>query len=97
MVKIIKLQPGHTIPKAEDLKGKVYCKYHNSGKHAKNNYVVFRDAIQSWNRKLKFLEKNQMLVDTNPFPNTTIGMVDAYLPEKESQKLKGKLLATLED
>lgn len=93
--KIIKLWPGHNIPKAKDLKGKVYCKYHNYGKHATNNCVLFRDAIQSW--KTKVPRKNQMLVETDPFLNTIISMVDAHLPEKESQKLTGKLLATLED
>ncbi|KAM2295992.1 hypothetical protein ACFX1X_035838 [Malus domestica] len=45
---IIKLRPGHNIPKAEELKGKTYCKYHNSTKHATNNCVIFRDDIQSW-------------------------------------------------
>ncbi|KAM1608264.1 hypothetical protein ACFXTN_018981 [Malus domestica] len=39
--RIIKLRPGHNIPKAEELKGKVYCKYHNSSKHTTNNCVVF--------------------------------------------------------
>ncbi|KAM1894845.1 hypothetical protein ACFX13_043700 [Malus domestica] len=39
--KIIKLRLRHTIPKAEELKGKIYCKYHNSSKHTTNNYVVF--------------------------------------------------------
>ena len=47
LVKIIKLRPGHNIPKAEDLKGKTYCKYHNPNKHTTNNCVIFRDAIQS--------------------------------------------------
>ncbi|KAM2482124.1 hypothetical protein ACFX1W_039930 [Malus domestica] len=45
--RIIKLRPGHNIPKAEELKGKVYCKYHNSSKHTTNNCVVFRDNVQS--------------------------------------------------
>ncbi|KAM2185620.1 hypothetical protein ACFX1Q_030603 [Malus domestica] len=45
--KIIKLRPGHNIPKAKELKGKTYCKYHNSTKHATNNCVIFRDDIQS--------------------------------------------------
>ncbi|KAM0963785.1 hypothetical protein ACFX2A_023230 [Malus domestica] len=54
--KIIKLRPGHNIPKAEELKGKIYCKYHNSSKHTTNNCIVFRDNIQSWidNGKLRF-------------------------------------------
>ncbi|KAB2604032.1 hypothetical protein D8674_042381 [Pyrus ussuriensis x Pyrus communis] len=84
--KIIKLRPGHIIPKADELKGKVYCKYHNSNKHATNNCVVFRDTIQSWieKGKLKFPEK-QMAVDVNPFPSTTIGMVDAHLPKNKGK------------
>ncbi|KAM1757613.1 hypothetical protein ACFX11_006850 [Malus domestica] len=86
--KIIKLQPGHTIPKAEELKEKIYCKYHNSSKHTTNNCIVFRDNIQSWidNGKLSFLEK-KMSVDTDPFPTATVNMVDARLP---SDKGKGK-------
>ncbi|KAM2245632.1 hypothetical protein ACFXTI_006548 [Malus domestica] len=66
--KIIKLRSGHSIPKVEELKGRTYCKYHNSTKHATNNYVIFRDDIQSWidKGKLKFLEK-RMTVDADPF------------------------------
>ncbi|KAM1936832.1 hypothetical protein ACFX15_014058 [Malus domestica] len=69
LAKIIKLRPGHNILKAEELKGKTYCKYHNSNKHTTNNYLVFRDAIQSWidKGKLKFPEK-KMIVDVDPFP-----------------------------
>ncbi|KAM1366654.1 hypothetical protein ACFX2I_000186 [Malus domestica] len=59
LAKIIKLWPGHNISKAEELKGKMYCKYHNSNKHTANNCVVFRDAIKKWidKGKLKFPEK----------------------------------------
>ncbi|KAM2904145.1 hypothetical protein COP2_003896 [Malus domestica] len=88
MEKIIKLRPEHNIPKAEELNGKMYCKYHNLNKHTTNNCVVFRDAIQSWmdKGKLKFPEK-KMTVDVDPFPSVTIGMVDAYLLKN---KEKGK-------
>ncbi|KAM1699702.1 hypothetical protein ACFX2K_031020 [Malus domestica] len=84
--KIIKLRPGHNIPTAEELKGKTYCKYHNSTKHATNNCVVFHDDIQSWinKGKLKFPE-NHMTDDTDPFPSATVNMVDVRLP-----KSKGK-------
>ncbi|KAM1340099.1 hypothetical protein ACFX2H_038543 [Malus domestica] len=90
--KIIKLRLGHTIPKAEELKGKIYCKYHNSSKHTTNNCVVFRDNIQSWidNGKLRFPEK-KMSVDTDPFPMATVNMVDARLPR---DKGKGKAEVT---
>ncbi|KAM1926742.1 hypothetical protein ACFX13_033877 [Malus domestica] len=86
LAKIIKLRLGHNIPKAEEHKGKTYCKYHNSTKNTTNNCVIFRDDIQSWidKGKLKF-PKKRMVVDVDPFPSTTIGMVDAHLP-----KSKGK-------
>ena len=89
LAKIIKLRPGHNIPKAEELKGKMYCKYHNSNKHTTNNCVVFRDAIQSWidKGKLKFPDK-QMIIDADPFPPATVGMVDAHLPKNKG---KGKV------
>ncbi|KAM1945513.1 hypothetical protein ACFX13_000493 [Malus domestica] len=89
--KIIKLRPGHTIPKVNELKGKIYCKYHNSSKHTTNNCVVFRDNIQSWidNDKLRF-PKKKMSVDTDPFPTATINMVDARLP-RDKGKRKAKV------
>ena len=89
LAKIIKLQPGHNIPKAKELKGKTYYKYHNLNKHTTNNCVVSRDAIQSWidKGKLKF-PKKQMVVDADLFPSVTVGMVDAHLPKN---KEKGKL------
>ncbi|KAM1140989.1 hypothetical protein ACFX19_041712 [Malus domestica] len=92
--RIIKLRPGHNIPKAEELKGKVYCKYHNSSKHTTNNCVVFRDNVQSWidNGKLKFLEK-RMSIDTDLFPTATVNMVDAYLP-KDKGKGKAEVVET---
>ncbi|KAM2464054.1 hypothetical protein ACFX1W_003325 [Malus domestica] len=64
--RIIKLRPGHNIPMVEELKGNIYCKYHNSSKHTTNKYVVFRDNIQSWidNGKLRFPEKKM----SNPRP-----------------------------
>ncbi|KAM2769632.1 hypothetical protein PS2_012353 [Malus domestica] len=92
--KIIKLRPRHNIPKAEELKGKIYCKYHNSSKHTTNNCVVFRDNVQSWidNGKLRF-PKKKMNVDTDPFPTTIVNMVNACLP-KDKGKRKAEAVAT---
>ncbi|KAM1990193.1 hypothetical protein ACFX15_031475 [Malus domestica] len=92
--RIIKLRPGHNIPKVEELKGKIYCKYHNSSKHTTNNCVVFRDNVQSRidNGKLRFLEK-KMSVDTDPFPTATVNMVDARLP-KDKRKEKAEVVTT---
>ena len=88
LAKVIKLRPGHNIPKAEELKGKTYCKYHNSNKHMMNNYVVFQDGIQSGidNGKLKFPEK-KIGFDADPFPTATVSRVDTRLPR---DKGKGK-------
>lgn len=43
--KAIKLRRGNFMHKAENLKGKVYCKFYKSNKHATNNCVMFCDAI----------------------------------------------------
>ncbi|KAM1426888.1 hypothetical protein ACFXTO_019522 [Malus domestica] len=87
LAKIIKLRPGHNTPKTEKLKGKMYCKYHNSTKHTTNNCIVFHDDIQSWinKGKLKFPEK-QMAVNIDPFPLATVGMVDAHLPKSKEKR-----------
>ncbi|KAM1790485.1 hypothetical protein ACFX12_034541 [Malus domestica] len=92
LAKIIKLRPGHNIPKAEELKGNIYCKYHNLNKLTTNSCVVFCDDIQSWidKGKLKF-PKKQMTVNIDPFPSVTVGMVDAHLP-KNKRKWKAEFV-----
>ena len=40
--KFIKLPVDHKIPTTEELKGKDYCKYHNSYSHTTNAYWVFK-------------------------------------------------------
>ncbi|KAM1941476.1 hypothetical protein ACFX13_029052 [Malus domestica] len=85
--KIIKLPPGHNIPKAKELKGKTYCKYHNSTKHATNNCVIFRDDIRSWIDKGKLKFPNKLItVNMDPFPLVTVGMVDARLPKSKGKE-----------
>ena len=67
--KIIKLPDDVKLPYLEELKGKKYCKWHNSWTHSTNNCSIFRDRIQDLIRKgkLKFPEK-QMGIDEDPFP-----------------------------
>ena len=57
--KLIRLDNGHKMPKAEDLKGKEFCKWHSLWRHSTNNYIVFRNVIQESidKRLLKFAEK----------------------------------------
>ena len=43
--KTIRLNESHRIPKADDLKGKEYCKWYNSGRHATNNCIIFCTII----------------------------------------------------
>jgi hypothetical protein len=61
----------HTIPSADELKCRAYCRWHNSFSHATNDCNVFRRQIQSAinEGRLKFQE---MQVDTEPFPMNTI-------------------------
>ncbi|CAL2227581.1 unnamed protein product [Prunus armeniaca] len=44
--KAIKLDDKHIFPKPEELKNKMFCKWHNSFSHAINNCVQFKDVIQ---------------------------------------------------
>ncbi|CAL9004010.1 unnamed protein product [Prunus brigantina] len=36
----------HRMPKLEELKGRQYCKWHNSWNHSTNSCVVFGDVIR---------------------------------------------------
>ncbi|CAL1411516.1 unnamed protein product [Linum trigynum] len=69
----IKLTRGHVLPPSEKLKGKEYCKWHNSISYATNACVDFHNVLQDAikNGRIKFFEekKDVMLVDTDPLPN----------------------------
>ena len=59
--KFIKFPQDHQRPSKEELRGKVYSKYHNSLNHGTNSYWSFRNIIQNRINKgiLKFLEKKR--------------------------------------
>ncbi|CAL8105322.1 unnamed protein product [Prunus armeniaca] len=40
------IETTHRIPKPKELKGRQYCRWHNSWNHSINSCVVFRDVIQ---------------------------------------------------
>nr|AAN64467.1 putative gag-pol polyprotein [Oryza sativa Japonica Group]ABF97062.1 retrotransposon protein, putative, unclassified [Oryza sativa Japonica Group] len=68
--KQIQLPASHTIPSAEELGKKRYCKWHNSGSHSTNDCKVFRQQIQVAieGGKIRFDDsKKPMKVDGNPF------------------------------
>ena len=52
----IKLPEGHKIPPTDKIKGKKYCKWHQSWNHTTNNCTVFRNsnqkALKEWRLKL---------------------------------------------
>ncbi|CAL9001597.1 unnamed protein product [Prunus brigantina] len=40
------IETPHRMPKPEELKGRQYCRWHNSWNHSTNSCVIFRDVIQ---------------------------------------------------
>ena len=68
--KFITFPKDHQLPNKEEIRRKVYCKYHNSWNHGTNSYWSFRNIIEDRINKgiLKFPEKKEaMVVDEDPF------------------------------
>ena len=59
--KFITFPKDHRIPNKDELKGKAYCKYHNSWNHTTNACWGLRNVIQDRINKgiLKFLDKKK--------------------------------------
>ncbi|CAL8117178.1 unnamed protein product [Prunus armeniaca] len=76
------------LPNPEKLKGRQYCKGHNSWNHFTNSCVVFRDVIQEGIKvgRLKLVEKPPTAT-TDPFPQPQVNMVNLKWPEQEKGKL----------
>ena len=69
--KLITFPHDHQLPNKEDLRGKIYCKNHNSWNHNTNSCWSFKNVIQDKINKevLKFPEKNEvMVIDEDSFP-----------------------------
>ncbi|CAL8116151.1 unnamed protein product [Prunus armeniaca] len=81
----IKLDEKHIFPKPEELKNKMFCKWHNSFSHAINNCVHFRDVIQDLIVEGKILvdKPTTMRVDNEPFPAHMIGV---NWPERRNKR-----------
>ena len=62
--KFITFPQDHQLPNKNELRGKVYCKYHNSRNHSTNACWSFRNIIHDWINKgiLKFPEKKEVMV-----------------------------------
>ncbi|KAH7845112.1 hypothetical protein Vadar_032603 [Vaccinium darrowii] len=70
--KLLRFSVGHKIPSPVEIKGKEYCKYHNSWNHTTINCIIYRNAIQDridkGNFKFPEAAKKGMAVDEDPFP-----------------------------
>ncbi|CAL9000001.1 unnamed protein product [Prunus brigantina] len=78
------IETPHRMPKPEELKGRQYCRWHNSWNHSTNSCVVFRDVIQEGITagRLKLAEKSPT-VTTDPFPQPQVNMVNINWPEQK--------------
>ena len=47
LLKFSYIRINYTLPSADELKKKAYCKYHNSFSHATNDWNIFRQQVQS--------------------------------------------------
>ncbi|CAN6679137.1 unnamed protein product [Malus baccata var. baccata] len=74
------------MPKPEELRGKKYCKLHYTFNHSIVNCVQFRDWVQDLIVKGKLLldsPQASMMVDTNPFPEAPINVINLVFEESE--------------
>jgi hypothetical protein len=83
------IKMNHTVPSADELKRRAYCKWHNSFSHATNDCNVFHRQIQSVinEGRLKF---QKMQVDTEPFPMNMIDFEGKKFPIRPSTADKGQ-------
>ncbi|KAL5179779.1 hypothetical protein HKD37_01G001028 [Glycine soja] len=88
----IRLKKGHKIQSLDKLKGKKYCKWHNSYIHFTTNCIVFRKDVHRALKEDHFKLANKglakMEVDTDPFPKLDINMVSYEEPSSKSKKTK---------
>jgi hypothetical protein len=71
LLKFSYIRINYTLPSADELKRRAYCKYHNSFSHATNDCNVFHRQVQSALNKGR-LSLSNMQVDKVPFPMHTI-------------------------
>ncbi|CAL8163075.1 unnamed protein product [Prunus armeniaca] len=81
------IETPHRIPKPEELKGRQYCRWHNSWNHSTNSCVVFRDVIHEGITagRLKLAEKSPS-VTTDPFPQPQVNIVNLNWPEQKRSR-----------
>ena len=93
--KFITFPKDHQIPNKDELRGKAYCKYHNSWNHTTNACWGFKNVIHDRINKgiLKFPNKKETTeIDEDPFlpiasVNTTSFDLRALIESKKVGKL----------
>ena len=93
--KFITFPNDHRIPNKDELRGKTYCKYHNSWNHTTNACWGFRNVIQDRINKgiLKFLDKKEVMkINEDPFlPMASINIDNFNLRALIEFKKAGKI------
>ena len=71
--KQLKLPENHKLPTAQELQGRLYCKWHHSFTHATGECKELRRQIQSAIEQGRLiLAQHTMKVDTKPFPQANV-------------------------
>ncbi|CAL2270539.1 unnamed protein product [Prunus armeniaca] len=85
------IETTHRLPKPEELKGRQYCKWHNSWNHSSNSCVVFRDVIQEGitARRLKLADKTS-LSNKRPFSPTSSQHGQLKLAKTKERQTNGR-------
>ena len=91
LAKLGKIKFSHTIPSAEELKRRAYCKLHNTFSHATNDCNVLRRQIQSAINEGR-LVISAMQIDQNPFPVHTLELSNpkVLIRPHQAESTKGK-------
>jgi len=83
--KQLKLPESHKLPTAQELQGRLYCKWHHSFTHATNDCKELRRQIQSAIEQGRLiLAQHTMKVDSQPFPQANMVELSDLGPEGQN-------------
>ena len=83
--KQFKLPENHKLPTAQELQGRLYCKWHHSFTHATNDCKELRRQIQSAIEQGRLiLAQHTMKVDSQPFPQANVVELSDLIPEGQN-------------
>ena len=83
--KQLKLPENHKLPTAQELQGRLYCKWHHSFTHATGECKELRRQIQSAIEQGRLiLAQHTMKVDTKPFPQANVVELSDFTPMSQN-------------